>query len=104
MAEIDFEKEFSDFVMGSDSSPITEIYKIIPYLNNQQMQILNGLQYFAKKWDLEDLQQFVEGYLDSQRKNKNLGFLSSMNMKNLLKAYTNEEMIRGIKVSATREV
>jgi hypothetical protein len=104
MAEIDFEKEFADFVMGSDSSAIMEIYKIIPYLSAQQIKVINSLQYFTQKWDLEDMQKFIASYLESQRKNKNLGFLSSMNMKSLLKAYTNEEMIRGIKVQATKEV
>lgn len=104
MAEIDFEKEFSEFVMSSDSSPIREIYQIIPYLSSKQMQVINGLMYYAEKWQLEDLKEFIGSYMESQRKNKNLGFLSSMNMKNLLKAYTNEEMIRGIKVTASKEV
>lgn len=104
MAEIDFEKEFSDFVMGSDSSAIMEIYKIIPYMNADQIKVINSLQYFVEKWELEDLQNFIESYALSQKKNRNLNFLSSMNMKSLLKAYTNEEMIRGIKVQATKEV
>lgn len=48
---------------------------------------------------MQDLKELVEDYLKNVSKNKNLNFLSSMNVKNLLKAYTQEELIKGIKIS-----
>lgn len=101
MALVDFEKEFSDFVNTSGSSPIKDIYTIIPSLNQEQLQILLLLQYYIKKYDLLDLKVFLDNYLSNMKTNKNLNFLSSMNMKSLLKAYTQDELIRGIKVNSS---
>jgi len=96
---IDFEQEFAKFVSGGDSSAIKDIYAIIPSMNNTQIKILNTLNYYVKKYDLLDLKEVLEDYIKSIVKNKNLNLMSSMNVKNLLKAYTQEELIKGIKVS-----
>lgn len=96
---IDFEQEFAKFVSGGESSAIKDIYAIIPALSNSQIKTINALNYYIKKYDLPDLREVLEEYLKTISKNKNLNFMSSMNVKNLLKAYTQEELIKGIKVS-----
>lgn len=96
---IDFEQEFSKFVSGGDGSAIRDIYNIIPTLNNGQIKIINTLNYYIKKYDLPELQEVINEYLLTIAKNKNLNFMSSMNVRNLLKAYTQEELIKGIKVN-----
>ncbi|PNT90890.1 hypothetical protein CDQ83_13695 [Clostridium thermosuccinogenes] len=96
---IDFEQEFSKFVSSGEGSAIKDIYNIIPSLSTSQIKILNALSYYIKKYDLQDLKELVEDYLKNVSKNKNLNFLSSMNVKNLLKAYTQEELIKGIKIN-----
>lgn len=97
---IDFEKEFSQFVDTTDGSAIRDIYKIIPYLTTEQISIISMLSFYVEKYDLQDIQRLLERYLDSMSKNRNLGFISSINVKSLLKAYTQDELIRGIKVNA----
>lgn len=97
---LDFEKEFSSFVNASGGSAIKEIYSIIPSLNQKQMQIVHLLKFYIKKYDLKDLDEFLNSYLSSLKSNKNLNFLSSMNMKALLKSYTLEEMTKGIKIQS----
>lgn len=101
MALVDFEKEFSEFVGGNNSSAIKDIYKIIPHLSQDQLQVVLTLKYMIAKYDLKDLDIFLDDYLSSMKNNKNLNFLSSMNMKALLKAYTQDEMIRGIKINSS---
>lgn len=97
---LDFEKEFSQFVDVSDGSAIRDIYKIIPYLSNEQIGIISMLTYYIEKYDLKDIKQFLDFYIDSMSKNRNLSLMSSMNVKSLLKAYTQDELIRGIKVNS----
>lgn len=96
---LDFDKEMSKFV-NSDSSAIKEIYQIIPTLNSGQIRVINMLKYYIEKWDLQDLRSVLADYLVTIKANKNLNFFSSMTVKNLLKAYTAEEMIKGIKVQS----
>lgn len=99
---IDFEKEFEAFCINSnDNNTIKEIYNIIPYLDDDQMKVLHSLIYFIEKYDLKDLEKFVINYQSHMKKNKNMNFFSSMNFKNLLKAYTQEELIRGIKINSS---
>jgi len=97
---IDFEHEFSKFVNSGDGSAIQDIYKIIPAIGNEQIKILNTLNYYIKKYDLEELREVVQEYVKSMTINKNLSFMKSMNVRNLLKAYTQEELIKGIRVSS----
>ncbi|MEM0174132.1 MAG: hypothetical protein QXI16_06485 [Sulfolobaceae archaeon] len=96
----DFEEQFAKFVNNGQGSAIRDIYDIIPSMNNEQIKIINALNYYIKKYDLVELQEMLHDYTKAVIKNKNLGFLSSMNMKNLLKAYTQEELVKGIKVNA----
>jgi len=101
MAGIDFEAEFAKFVNnGQQGSAIKDIYDIIPALKNDQIKIINNIMYYAEKYDLDLLKKQIENFLKFAVKNKNLSFMSSMNMKNLLKAYTQEELVKGIKVQS----
>ena len=101
MAGIDFEAEFAKFVnSGQQGSAIKDIYDIIPALKNDQIKIINNIMYYAEKYDLDLLKKQIENFLKFAVKNKNLSFMSSMNMKNLLKAYTQEELVKGIKVQS----
>lgn len=98
---LDFEKEFQDFVnTGNQGSVVTEIYKIIPTLSEEKIKILMMLRYFCKKYDLDRLNSLLDEIVEVNRKNKNLNFISSMNVKNLLKAYTIDELVRGVKVNS----
>jgi len=100
MPNIDFDEVFSSFIGTGESSSILDIYKIIPSASQEQMKIINSLEFYIKRWDLDDLKSFLEDYKKYMNKNKNLNFLSSMNMKSLLKAHTQDELIRGIKVNS----
>lgn len=101
MPGIDFEAEFAKFVnSGQQGSAIKDIYDIIPALKNDQIKIINNIMYYAEKYELNLLKKQVENFLKFAVKNKNLSFMSSMNMKNLLKAYTQEELVKGIKVQS----
>ena len=101
MPGIDFEAEFAKFVnSGQQGSAIRDIYDIIPAIKNDQIKIINNIMYYADKYELDLLKKQIENFLKFATKNKNLSFLSSMNMKNLLKAYTQEELVKGIKVQS----
>jgi hypothetical protein len=98
---IDFEKEFDNFVTATNSSAIKDIYSIIPSLSQEQQEILLSLEYFIEKYKIAPLRKFIDNYLLNMKQNKNLGFLSSMNMKSLLKAYTADDMLRGVKANVS---
>lgn len=101
---LDFDKEFSEFVSQSqNNSAITDIYKIIPYLTQEQVQIYLSIKYYINKYNLVNLNNILEEYFTILKENKNLSFISSYNIKNLLKAYTQEELIKGINVRAKTE-
>lgn len=100
---IDFDKEFNMFVgNSSDSSVVSAIYNVIPTLSLAQQQIVLGLMYYAEKYDVEELRIFVKNYLKLVSENKNLNFLRSMNFRALLKAWSLEEQIKGIRVNTSQ--
>lgn len=98
---IDFDREFENFIGTTGNSAIKDIYNIIPALSQEQLLILDSLMFYSNKYNIDEFKEFVNEYKRNMIKNKNLGFLRSMNMKNLLKAYTQDELIRGIKVNNT---
>lgn len=100
MPEIDYDKEFSNFVTGGEGSAIKDIYNIIPSLSPEQIQVVNTLKYYSGKWCLAGIDKFVDSYLLSVKENKSLGFVKSNQAKSLLKAYTQDELIRGVKVNS----
>lgn len=103
MPAIDFEQEFSNFVNNGNGNAIKDIYEIIPTLSSNQIKMINTLMYYAEKYDLDLLRKQIENFLKYSKQNKNLSFLSSMNMRNLLKAYTQEELVKGIKIQSSNQ-
>lgn len=100
MGVADFDKDFEAFVTtGNGNTAIKDIYEVIPAMSEEQMKTVNTLLYYCTKWGLTDVENFIIEYCKKTKENKNLGFLSSLNMKNLLKAYTQDELIRGIRVN-----
>lgn len=101
---IDFDKEFDNFVCDTSAkSVVTTIYDVIPTLSLEQQQIILGLKYYADKYGSLELKNFIESYLRTLEKNKNLNFLRSMNFKSLLKAWSLEEQVKGIRLSQMQE-
>lgn len=101
---IDFEKEFDDFVTsGQGGSAITDVYDILPSLDPRQLMLLHTITYYAQKYDLPELFAFIETYKRDMSKNKNLSFLGTMNIKQLLKAYTMEDYVKGVNVSSVNK-
>lgn len=97
---LDYNNIFDNFMGSGQGSAIQDIYNIIPTLSDEQIQILNSLEMFAAKYDLKEVHTFVSAYKIDKSKNRNLGFVNSMNVQNLLRAYTTDELIRGIKIQA----
>lgn len=97
---LDFEKEFSEFTdNGSSVSSIREIYSLIPTLTQDQVEIYMQLTYFINEYQLHELKQVLNEYMLVQAKNKNLSFTKNTTLKNLMKAYSLEEQMRGIKIN-----
>lgn len=96
---LDFDRDFEAFVQNDGKSVITEIHTIIPTLSPEQQQVLSSLKFYCDKYEMPDLEKFIIEYGKMANKNKNLNFVRSFNFRNLLKAYSMEEYMRGIKVS-----
>lgn len=101
MAEIDFQSMLDSFgTPAAESDPIKSIYEIIPYMDSTQMQLKFQLMYFIKKYQLVEWEA-VFAEIDKQLKcNKSLSFMSSQSLKSLLSAYTQNELVRGVKVQS----
>ena len=100
MANIDFQAILDGMVAGNVSNdPIRSIYDILPTYDQEQQLILFQATYFIEKYDLEAMRAMFDLCFRLMSKNKNLGLLSSRNLQNLLSAYTQNELMRGVKVS-----
>lgn len=98
---IDFQQALDDFSLGgSNSDPISAIYDIIPTYSMYQQKLLFVTKYFVAKYDLDDIAALINEMQKLYCKNKNLGMLQTRSLQNLLASYTQNEMIRGIKVNA----
>ncbi len=105
MAEIDFQKMLDSMSVGSmNNDPIKSIYGIIPCFDSVQQHLLFQAYYFINKYDLSDMRGMFEDFTQVMEKNKNLSFLGTQNLKNLLSAYTQNEYLRGIKVNTVNDV
>lgn len=100
MANVDYDKIFDGFMSSSSNSAIKDIYSMIPVLTPDKIMILNGLLLIADKYDCKELKAFVSDYVSKCDVNKPLGFINSFSIKNFLKAYTTDEMLRGIKIQS----
>lgn len=98
---IDFQQALDDFSIGGEAQdPITAIYNILPSYSMQQQKYLFLIEYFIKKYDLDDVSACLDKMQKLYVKNKNLGMLQQRSLQSLLASYTQNEMIRGIKVNA----
>lgn len=100
MAQVDFDEVFSSFMNTSNSSAIKDIYSMLPTLTPERIMILNSLTLIAEKYQCNELKVFVDDYVKKCNANKPLGFVNSFSIKNFLKAYTTDEMLRGIKIQS----
>ena len=69
-----------------------------------QQHLLFQAFYFIEKYDLADMRAMFDRFGVIMAENKNLGLMSSQNLRNLLAAYTQNELVRGIKVNANNDV
>lgn len=102
MQELDLSKMFdsmSTTVNGGDN-PIQAIYDIIPTYDSEQQRMLFMLQFFIDKWELEHVGLMIKNFTELMTKNKNLSFFGSRNLQNMLSAYTQTDLIRGINIRA----
>jgi len=105
MADIDFEAVLNGMSAGNSSAdPIRSIYEILPVYGSVQQHLLFQAFYFIEKYDLQDMRAMFDNFGVVMAKNKNLGILSSKTLKDLLAAYTQNEYLRGIKVSTLNNV
>ncbi len=105
MAEINFQQILDSMSAGNASNdPIRSIYSILPKYDNVQQHLLFQAFYFIEKYDLSDMRAMFESFDKVMGDNKNLGLLSSKVLQNLLSAYTQNEYLRGIKVSTLNNV
>jgi hypothetical protein len=105
MADVDFQAVLDSMTAGNaNSDPIRSIYDILPIYDGEQQKILFQAMYFIEKYDLQDMRAAFESNAKVMSKNKNLGLLSSKVLQNLLSAYTQNEYLRGIKVSTLNNV
>lgn len=105
MADLDFDKVLGSFsTPTTDGDPIKSIYDIIPSMDSVQMHLKFQLMYFIEKYDLQEWKA-VFNEIDSQLKgNKNISFFSSQTLRALLSAYTQNELLRGIKIQSMNNV
>lgn len=105
MAEIDFQKMLDGMsVAPNTGDPIRSIYNILPTYDSVQQHLLFQAFYFIEKYDLKDMRDMFNEFGNVMAENKNLGLMSSQNLKSLLAAYTQNELVRGIKVNANNDV
>ena len=102
--QVDFQSLMSGFSAPVDTGdPIKSIYGIIPYMDSTQMHLKFQLMYFIEKYDLSESRKVFEDIDKQLQNNKNINFFSSQNLKALLSAYTQNELVRGIKVNTLNE-
>lgn len=99
---IDFQAMLDDFAntAGAQTNPIREIYNIIPTYTPRQQRFLFIVKHFVEKWDLEDIRYVLREMNKTYLSNKNLGMIEKRTLHDLLAAYTQEDLIRGVKVQS----
>jgi hypothetical protein len=99
MADIDFQAMLAEMgAPAEQGNPIKTIYEIIPTLDHVQQHLLFQATYFIDKYDLQDVRSVFDRFLVIMRENKPLTFMGSKNLQNLLSAYTQNELVRGVKI------
>lgn len=102
MAEIDFDKILgSPAIPAAEGDPIKSIYKIIPSYDTVQLHLKFQLLYFVEKYDLKEWRTIFHEIDTQLQTNKNITLFGSATLKNLLSAYTQNELVRGVKVQSS---
>lgn len=99
---LDFQKMLDEFAnnTGGQTNPIREIYNIIPTYTPRQQKLLFIVKHFVDKWDLDDIAYVLREMAQTYASNKNLGMIEKRTLHDLLAAYTQEDLIRGVKVQS----
>ena len=101
MSEFDMQKMMDSFSTNVEGdNPIQAIYDIIPTYDPVQQAMLFKLQFFIDKWELEHVHSFIKNFTSLMASNKNLGFFGSKTLQNMLSAYTQSDLIRGINIKS----
>ena len=98
--EIDFDSLFSGMAAQGVSNPIKAIHDILPTYDNVQMQLRFQAQYYIDKYELDDARGVFREIDKMMGQNKNLTLLGNKTLEALLSAYSQSELVRGIKVQA----
>lgn len=100
MQELDLSKMFDSMSTGveNDSNPIKTIYDIIPTFDGEQQRLLFELQFFINKWGLTGIDGMMRDFTTLMANNKNLSIFGSKNLQNMLSAYSQADLIRGINI------
>jgi hypothetical protein len=101
LTEQDFDELFSEFSRASGTSGIMDVYKMMPYLNEQQLKTVTDAKYFIDKWQLHDLNNWLNNIIELKKINRSLGFMPSV--KNFLKYSTLDEKVRNVKIQQTNQ-
>lgn len=95
-----FDEIFESLVKTNNSkSFITELYDILPFLNENELKAITLLKVISKKYNLEEYEEFIKDYENYKRRNKSLGLLNSFTK--MLKYVSIEEKFRGYKINST---
>lgn len=97
MNEQALDQLFEGFVAQGVSS-VRDLYSIMPVLSASQQREYLRCRALARKWDLEDVNSWLDEFLEVSKQNRNLGWMPSF--KAFLKAVTLDEQIRGVKIQA----
>ena len=102
MQELDLSKMFDSMSSNIQDAgnPIQTIYDIIPTFDPVQQKMLFELQFFIDKWGLTSVEEMLSKFSEVMRSNKNLSFFGSRNLQNMLSAYTQVDLIKGINIRA----
>lgn len=98
MADFDLGALINSMGEGVAANPIESLFKMMPTYDNVQMQLRFQAEYFINKYDLEDARQVFASIDGMMSKNKNMTLFAQKNFQSILAAYTQTELVRGVKV------
>lgn len=102
---LDFQAMLDDFASTTSNGgdPIRAIYNIIPTYTRNQQKLLFIVKHFMYKWKLDDIEYVLNEMQKTYASNKNLGLIEKSTLQSLLAAYTQEDLIRGVKVQSIND-
>lgn len=98
LQEQDFDLIFNQFTSSANGqSGIKEVYNIMPFMTDEQIQIYNNAMLYINRYEVTELKTYIDNIIMMKKENRNLGFMPSV--KNFMKYATLDEKVRNIKVS-----